>query len=99
MTYEELTIELAKVKERENKWYFKIPIIGDRLKLKVAKEVKDECRSLCNEYLRLRLKEDWNNKTTEERYEIINTITKEDRLYTQTNWDNIVKDLQKQKRS
>lgn len=98
MTYEEFETKLKEIKKRKNKWYFKIPIIGNKLKMRITEVIKDECISLHKEYIRLLIKEDWNNKTKEQQYEIIenviNTITEEMGLYTKTNWNDIIKDLQ-----
>lgn len=85
------------LKHIHKKWYFKIPIIGKLIKRKCQYKITDKSIDLVNEYITELHKEEFNNKSKEEQFKVveyvINCIVDDMGLYTKPNWKKICEEV------
>lgn len=82
-----------KAKEIHKKWHFNTSIIGGRLGEKSKDERTTELIDLVNEYIAELHKEEFNTKTKEQQFKVventINLVVDDMGIYTMPNWKQI----------
>ena len=85
------------LKHIHKKWYFKIPIIGKIIKKNCQDKIIDKSIDLVNEYITELHEKEFNNKSKEEQFKIIddvvNGIVDDMGIYTRPNWKKICEEV------
>lgn len=86
-----------KISQICKKWYFKIPIIGKVIRRKLQGKITNKSIELINEYIAELHREEFNNKSKEEQFKvveyIVNLVADDIGLYTRPNWSKICKEV------
>ena len=83
----------SEIKRVNNKWYFKIPVLGRKLREKSSAKRAEDSFNIIQDYITKYNKEEFDGKSKEEQYELIgqvvNGIVDDVGIYTRPNWKKI----------
>lgn len=90
MNIESLNEEIKKI---NNKWYFKIPILGKVLRKKSSAKRAEDSFNIIQDYITKYNKEEFDGKSKEEQFmlidNVVNGIVDDMGIYTRSNWKKI----------
>lgn len=87
----------SEIKRINNKWYFKIPVLGRKLREKSSDKRAKDSFNIIQNYITKYNKEEFNSKSKEEQYEyigqVVNGVVDDMGIYTRPNWKKICEEI------